>query len=163
MERGYDRLSTYGILPGVRRRHVYGWIAQLAAQGYLESSVGDQGILRVTEKGWQVLKGNETPRLARPESRRKRSRGGEKPPPPDDPWESVDRDLFEMLRATRRTIADEKMVPAFVVFSDATLRDMARRKPATPEDFLEVTGVGETKRRQYGERFLAAIREYGKA
>ena len=164
MERGYDRLSTYGILPGVRRRHVYGWIAQLAAQGYLEAPAGDSDVLRVTEKGWRVLKGNETPRLARPESRRKKSRGdGEKPAPPDDPWEGVDRGLFEMLRATRRAIADEKMVPAFVVFSDATLRDMARRRPATPEGFLEVTGVGETKRRQYGERFLAAIREYGKA
>ena len=164
MEQGYDRLSTYGILLGVRRRYVHGWIGQLVAQGYLESSVGDQGILRVTEKGWQVLKGNETPRLARPESRRKKSRGdGEKPAPPDDPWEGVDRDLFEILRAARRAIADEKKVPAFIVFSDASLRDMARRRPATPEEFLEITGVGETKRRQYGERFLVAIREYGKA
>jgi len=164
MEQGYDQLSTYGILLGVRRRYVHGWIGQLVAQGYLESSVGDQGILRVTEKGWQVLKGNETPRLARPERRRKKSRGdGEKPAPPDDPWEGVDRDLFEILRAARRAIADEKKVPAFIVFSDASLRDMARRRPATPEEFLEITGVGETKRRQYGERFLVAIREYGKA
>ncbi|MHC4310498.1 MAG: HRDC domain-containing protein, partial [Planctomycetota bacterium] len=66
----------------------------------------------------------------------------------------------EVLRKSRRTIADRKGVPAYVVFGDAALRDMARLKPSSIEGFLKVSGVGETKSQQYGEVFLSAIREY---
>jgi ATP-dependent DNA helicase RecQ len=63
------------------------------------------------------------------------------------------------LRVLRRGIAEERKVPAYIVFGDATLRDMTRRRPTTLAGFLEVIGVGEAKARQYGETFIAAIRE----
>ena len=66
--------------------------------------------------------------------------------------------LVERLRALRRRLADEKRVPAYVVFSDRTLLDMAARRPQSREEFLEVHGVGHRKVEAYGEIFLAEIR-----
>jgi len=78
----------------------------------------------------------------------------------EDSWEGVDKDLFEALRKLRATIARKKSVPAYIVFGDAALRDMARLRPSTYIRLLEVKGVGEKKRRQYGEVVLAAIKDY---
>jgi ATP-dependent DNA helicase RecQ len=133
---------------------VHGWIEQLEGQDYLRK-VGDYNVLNVTEKGWQVLKGNETPRLLKPaEKPAKVSRVVE------DSWEGVDKGLFEALRKLRTTIARKKGVPAYIVFGDATLRDMARLRPSDHVRLLEVKGIGEKKRRQYGEVVLAAMKDY---
>ncbi len=75
-------------------------------------------------------------------------------PPP------VDMGLFEHLRALRREIASERGVPAYVVFRDASLREMALHRPSTDEEFLRTSGVGAYKGEQYGPAFLAAIGEY---
>ena len=69
----------------------------------------------------------------------------------------MDRDLFDHLRGLRRTLASERGVPAYVVFGDASLRDMARLRPASSEALLEVKGVGDRKLAEYGEAFLGAI------
>ncbi len=74
---------------------------------------------------------------------------------PDD----GDEVLFQKLRALRLDIARELGKPPYIVFSDKTLRDMVRVKPITDDQFLAVNGVGESKLEQYGERFMAAIRE----
>ena len=73
---------------------------------------------------------------------------------------SADESLFEKLRELRRTFADQHNVPAYIVFSDAALRDMAVRKPTTEKDFLEVSGVGEKKLADFGEAFLDLIRQH---
>jgi ATP-dependent DNA helicase RecQ len=73
---------------------------------------------------------------------------------------AYDPELFERLRALRRTIAEERGVPPYLVFSDASLRDMARLRPTTPDGFLEVKGVGEWKAQAFGERFLSALRRF---
>jgi ATP-dependent DNA helicase RecQ len=70
-----------------------------------------------------------------------------------------DRVLFEALRGLRRSIAEERGVPPYLVFSDASLRDMARLKPRTREALLEVKGVGAWKSETFGDRFLALIRQ----
>jgi len=102
-------------------------------------------VLNITDKGWRVLKGKETPRLLKPVERKvKVSKVA------TDSWESVDKGLFEALRKLRSEIASEKKIPAYIVFGDAALRDMARRRPSTLDGFLEVKGVGETKCEQYG-------------
>jgi ATP-dependent DNA helicase RecQ len=77
-----------------------------------------------------------------------------------DSGEGVNNGLFEVLRKLRREIADKKRIPAYIVFSDVTLLDMARRRPSTPNDFLMVSGVGEKKKEQYSDVFLSAIKEY---
>jgi ATP-dependent DNA helicase RecQ len=120
--------------------------------------VGEYNVLSVTEKGWQVLRGSDTPRLLRPAQKpAKVSKVVE------DSWEGVDKGLFEALRRLRTAMARDKGVPAYVVFGDAALRDMARRRPSSIERFLDVKGVGQQKRRQYGNVVLAAIRDYCQA
>ena len=71
----------------------------------------------------------------------------------------VDEALFERLRALRKRLADEQDVPAYVVFGDATLADMAARRPATRAELLDVHGVGQAKLERYGDAFLATIAE----
>jgi ATP-dependent DNA helicase RecQ len=70
--------------------------------------------------------------------------------------------VFEALRGLRRTIAEERGVPPYLIFSDASLRDMARLRPATLEQFREVKGVGDWKLETFGERFLTVIRHPGR-
>jgi ATP-dependent DNA helicase RecQ len=79
---------------------------------------------------------------------------------PGHSWEGVDRGLFDALRELRSGIAAEQGVPPYVVFGDAALRDMARRRPSTADAFLQVRGVGEHKRQQYGRAFVEAIVAY---
>jgi ATP-dependent DNA helicase RecQ len=157
LENSHDTLSTYGLLGEHSMHAVRGWIDQLEGQDYVEK-VGEYNVLSVTEKGWHVLRGNATPRLLKPaEKPAKVSRVVE------DSWEGVNRGLFEALRKLRAGIARRKGVPAYVVFGDAALRDMARRRPSTYVELLEVKGVGEKKRRQYGEVVLTTIKDYCQA
>ncbi len=72
-------------------------------------------------------------------------------------WEGVDRDLFEKLRELRARLAKERGVPAYVIFGDTSLRAMARDRPRTREEFLEVHGVGQKKLADFGDVFLEAI------
>jgi ATP-dependent DNA helicase RecQ len=157
LKNGHDRLSTYGLLADQDKRVVRGWTEQLVGQGYLQKS-GEYNLLQITEKGWRVLRGQETPRLLKPAKRRPEPVPST--PGTRDSWEGVDRELFETLRGLRRQMALEKNVPPYVVFSDVALRDMARRRPSTLESFLRVHGVGQVKCEQYGEVFLTAIGEH---
>ena len=153
LDNRHDNLSTYGLLADSDVRAVRGWVEQLVAQGFL-AKTGEYNVLMVTESGRSLLRGEVTPRLLKPAARTAKVR---KSRAHDDSWEGVDRDLFERLRELRRRLADEKSVPAYVVFGDASLRDMARKKPGTPTEFLDVHGVGQKKAADYGELFLAAI------
>jgi ATP-dependent DNA helicase RecQ len=155
LEGRHDELSTYGLLSDYSRRLVRDWIEQLVGQGYLEKR-GEYNLLGITERGWSAIRGGETPRLLRPAERVRRATV-------DDSWEGVHRGLFDTLRVVRREIAKEKGVPAYIVFGDAALRDMARRRPSTVDGFLAVSGVGQVKAQQYGERFVATICEYARA
>ena len=154
MENDHDKLTTYALLSDFSKHIIHDWIEQLTGQDYIKKT-GEYNVLNVTEKGWSVLKGNETPRLLKPAQRKaKVSKVAA------DSWQGVDRGLFEALRKLRTAIAAKKSVPAYVVFSDASLRDMARQKPATLDDFLEVKGVGQKKSKQYGKTIIAAIKDY---
>jgi ATP-dependent DNA helicase RecQ len=92
--------------------------------------------------------------------KRRRRDDGERSAPARD-LTTAEQGLFEALRQLRRTIAKELAVPPFVVFSDATLDELARLRPTTPAGFLRVKGVGQKKLESFGERFLAAIAQYG--
>ena len=162
LDNGHDALSTYGLLSDYAKRSVRDWIEQLTGQGFIRK-VGDFALLSVTDGGRRVLSAAETPRLLR--AHKKGARKPKRPPKrkrariASESWEGVDEGLFERLRALRRRIADKKRTPAYVVFTDAALRDMARKRPVTHEAFLDVHGVGERKAAQYGDLFLGAIRE----
>jgi ATP-dependent DNA helicase RecQ len=156
LDRGHDKLSTWGLLAEYAETQIRDWVEQLVGQRYLVK-VGEFGILEVTNEGREVLRGEETPRLLKP-----RVAGSSSKQVRIDAtsWEGVDHGLFDALRALRKSIADERAVPAFVVFSDAALRDMARRRPTTPDGFLLVHGVGRTKSEDLGAQFVAAIRSH---
>ncbi len=160
LENRHDALSTYGLLADLSKRVVRDWIEQLVSQGFVHKT-GDYNVLKATEKGWRVLRSaareGETPRLLRPAT--KAAARTKRSAPAAESWEGVDRGLFEELRALRHRLAEEREVPAYVVFGDRALREMARLRPLTNEQFLAVHGVGEKKREQYGEVFLKTIRE----
>ncbi|MGL4512831.1 MAG: DNA helicase RecQ [Lacipirellulaceae bacterium] len=155
---GHDKLSTYGLLRDQAAPDVRDWTEQLVAQGFL-AKVGEYNVLQITDLGMRLLKGNATPRLmsgAKGGSVGKKSARGAAA----ESWEGVDRDLFERLRTLRARIASESAVAAYIVFGDASLRDLARRRPSTPEGMRQVHGVGEKKLRDYGDAFLAEVRGY---
>ncbi len=150
----HTELSTYGILRHEHGTTIRDWIEQLVGQGHLEK-VGEYGVLQITAAGRQVLRGETTPVLLAPAKRVKESRSAA-----EDNWEGVDRGLFDALRELRSELAAERSVPAYIVFGDTALRDMARRRPTTTEAFAEVRGVGAAKLRDFGKVFLEAITQY---
>jgi ATP-dependent DNA helicase RecQ len=167
---GHDRLGAYAALRGEKKAQVRAWIDQLLGHGLLVRTDDEYPTVTLTERGRAVLRGEgEAPALtsagalrataadAAPASDREPA-DGDRSQPAADPG-TYDRVLFEALRALRRTIAEERGVPPYLVFSDASLRDMARLKPRTREALLDVKGVGEWKRETFGERFLKLIRE----
>ena len=116
---------------------------------------GEFNVLQVPNLGRMALKGKDTPRLLKPSAT-----PAKVAKVAADSWAGVDQGLFEALRTLRKMIADKKHVPAYIVFGDAVLRDMARRRPSTTEAFLEVDGVGDMKAQQYAKAFLKAIKVY---
>ncbi|MCX7418234.1 MAG: DNA helicase RecQ [Planctomycetia bacterium] len=153
---GHDKLSTYGLLAAEDQKTICDWIEQLVGQGFLKKA-GDYHDLKVTPEGWALLKGNATPRLIQPATATKTKTQAAVI---EDSWEGVDKPLFELLRDLRRTKADELAVPAYIVFTDTALRDMARRRPVTLDGFRHVKGVGEKKLADFGEIFITCIAEY---
>jgi ATP-dependent DNA helicase RecQ len=156
LDAGHDKLSTHGLLADQSKKQVRDWIEQLVGQGYLLKR-GEYSLLRITEKGWHAIRGEDTPRLLRPVKRAAKRAVTERF---EDSWEGVDFGLFEALRDLRRAIARRKHVPAYIVFGDASLRDMARKRPTTVEAFRQVNGVGDAKARQYAREFTTAIKNY---
>ena len=160
VERQHDELSTHGILGEHSLRSVRDWTEQLVGQGFLKKE-GEFNTLALTESGGALIRGELVPRLLKPaepkRSRRRRTAAT------GDQWEGVDRGLFEELRNLRRDLAHERNVPAYIVFGDQTLRDMARRRPTTLAEFCHVSGVGEKKLADYGEVFVERIRTYDEA
>ena len=149
LQAGHDRLSVYGIERGVPVDDLKDVIDQLIDKGLAARRTdGEYPTLYVTDRGRELLKKRESVTLIR------------RAPPPADAEGEFDRALFEKLRALRKRLADEKDVPAFFIFGDTTLREMATYMPQDNETFIGIKGVGESKLRQFGERFITIIREH---
>lgn len=154
---GHDRLSTYGIGGDVNRDAWGSLLRQLVHHGYLYLDVGNYSVLRLTEKARPLLRGEETLRLAKP---RIKVKAIKKPSSRSHPDWSYDSALFDSLRDLRKRLAKRDQVPPFVVFSDATLAEMAARRPRDDQSFLTINGVGQRKLERYGEDFLALLIDY---
>jgi ATP-dependent DNA helicase RecQ len=161
----HDRLEAYAALRGEKKSQVRAWIDQLMAQGHLARSDDEYPTLLITESGRRALRGEIVPaplttagkapvRVDPTPARRQHPEGA-----PDRAAAVPDDALFETLRALRRQVAEERGVPPYLIFSDASLRDMARVRPVTLEQFRDVKGVGDWKLATFGERFVAALRE----
>lgn len=153
---GYDHLPTFGVGRDLSQDEWAEYIAQMVQLGILEIAYDDSNHLRLTPYGTDIVYGKTSVMLARYQAQLSRKAAKEKPQISTDPVQQ----LFEQLKAVRRQVADAAGVPAYVVFSDASLLDMARRRPRTPEEFMEVSGVGERKAVRYGKRFITAIRKF---
>jgi ATP-dependent DNA helicase RecQ len=165
LSHGHEQLSTWGLLQEHHKKSIRGWIDQLVNQDYLQKT-GDYNVLQLTEAGWRVMRGEVTPRLLKPAPRPRRSKGALESAAASraarESWEGVDRQLFEALRAYRRGKADERGVPPFIIFSDATLRDLARHRPSTLAELADIHGIGAKKLSEYGSDLLAEIGSYAR-
>ena len=150
----HEELSTYGLMKGTDRKTLTSMLYQLIDNGVLERTADERPVLRLNDASREVLRGKRTVRLLQPKIKVRKTRFDEKS------WQSVDSGLFETLRNLRREIANQRNVPAYVLFSDATLRDMARLRPGSPSALLAVRGVGERKLADLGERFIDEIKNY---
>jgi ATP-dependent DNA helicase RecQ len=158
---GHHRLSTFGIGADVSRDHWQSLIRQLIHRGYLTQDIARYSVLKLTAKAQPLLRGEESLVLAKPRTRvptkRQRKAADRSARAAGLAGLDFDEALFVRLRALRKRLADEQRVPAYVVFSDATLAEMAARKPRTFAELLEVGGVGQTKLERYGDAFIEVI------
>ena len=157
--KGFDRIKTYGAGRDLSAPQWNAYISQMIQLGLLEVAYEDSNHLRVTDYGMRALRGEITVSLAvYKEQPRATGRKAVRRPRPTDL--TPDEQLMEHLKVVRREVASKSGVPAFVVFNDASLLDMVRRRPTTPEQFAEVSGVGERKAVKYGRTFINAIRKF---
>jgi ATP-dependent DNA helicase RecQ len=160
---GHARLTTFGIGTDVPQHE---WAAigrELIRLGYLVLSTDKFTTIDVTPAGLEALRARTPITLTRSLAVAKLPKKSRKKSAPEPAAASdlpPDEALYEKLRALRRQFADERNVPAYIVFSDAALRHMAVVKPTTEDEFLWINGVGEKKRADFGAAFLALIREH---
>lgn len=143
---------TYGIMKEVTARHIFGTIDFLAEKEYI-SSDNETEVLKLLPKSRDVLFGRE--RLVM-----KKVENSEKVVKTHRPEVPVNSELLDALKALRKGIASKKSVPAYVIFTDATLIDMCKKCPETPDEMLEVSGVGRTKLEKFGKQFLEEIAKF---
>ena len=157
---GHRQLSTYGIGQDLDARQWKGVFRQLVAMGLLEVDAEGFGALRLTAAARPVLRGEQSVLLRR-EQERKRDRGARSASATraDALLNAADAAVFEELRALRAGLAREQNLPAYVIFHDSTLREMATQRPATLDELGRINGVGASKLDRYGERMLAVLQE----
>ncbi|HEY0593294.1 MAG TPA: HRDC domain-containing protein, partial [Thermoanaerobaculia bacterium] len=131
------------------------WIYQLIGQGYLAQEGDRYPVLAVTDAGRSILRSEGSVRLIEPVKKEKRKRSKVE----REGWEGVDRDLFDRLKTWRRAEASEREVPPYVIFSDRTLREIARARPSSLADMEEIYGVGVRKLEEFGDAILRIVRE----
>jgi ATP-dependent DNA helicase RecQ len=149
---GHDQLSTHGLMKDVPRKTLQNYIYQLFDQGLLDRTEGDYPVVKLNEASVAVLKGERRVQLVVP----KRDLAAQTVDQAES-WEGVDRDLYEHLRELRREIAAESGVPAYTVFLDRTLMELARIRPSRRELLERIHGIGERKSAAYGPQVLEAI------
>jgi ATP-dependent DNA helicase RecQ len=157
--RRHHELTTFGLLAEMPIPELRGYVDQLTQQELLLRTDGPYPVLQLTGDGVGALKGLTEVALFRqprptPGQRKRRSQA--------DPaaWDGVDRGLFEALRQCRTEVAHARGVPPYVVFHDNTLRDLARRRPTTPEELLDCYGIGARKAEDLGPIILDVIRDF---
>ena len=170
IERGYDKLKTYGAGRDIPGRDWQDYLLQMLNLGYFEIAYNENNHLKLTDAGRKVLYGHEPALLVvikREEATSKTSRKNGKKnhnAQPQTPvltpavFEDESEILFEELRKLRKRLADQQAIPAYIVLSDKTLHLLASQKPLSLEAFGEISGIGEYKKEKYGKDFIEVIR-----
>jgi ATP-dependent DNA helicase RecQ len=156
-QRGHNELSTYGIGGELKRGEWQAIGRELSRLGLVQCAPGKFATLSLTPAGLEALR-KRTPIVLTKQidiaEKAVRRRAGAI---------ECDEVLFERLRALRRHLADERAVPAYIIFSDVSLREMARKYPTNSIEFRRIPGVGEQKLKDFGEAFLSEIKSHSAA
>lgn len=157
---GHDGIEVFAVMQSETKVFIRNIIEQLFEQGFLGRENEFQTLF-ITDSGRRAFDGEIVPKLFKPlVGKKKREVEKKRKIRRDIDWQGIDEDLFQVLRAKRRQLAETNNVPAYIVFGDKTLKDMSIVKPVSLEEFSTVFGVGEAKLVQYGEIFINEIREY---
>jgi ATP-dependent DNA helicase RecQ len=154
VSQGHDQLSVFGIASQHSSDELKELVAALASKGLLETAGGQYPTIRLSAKGKSFLSARDSLTL----SRAIRENGAASRT--DDAGPAYDVKLFTELSALRKRLADQRRVPAYVIFGNKTLQDMARRAPQTLEEFARISGVGEAKLKDLSEPFLELVVSY---
>lgn len=162
LQRGFDTLSTYGIMKDTPPRTLGYLIDVLVQLGYLTDTGGEYPLIKLNPKSDEVIRKHLpiTARLRTDFMNIKKTPEQSLSSSKQPASLSVNDDLYSRLSELRMQLANRAGVPAYIVFSNATLREIAARRPHTDSDLLEVPGVGETKLNRYGKDFLRCIADY---
>ena len=154
LENEFQKLSTYGLMRGKTIVEVRRLLDALRMQGYLQQTDGERPVLCLLPAARGILLGEKKFEMrvpVAPEKSKVRLAEG---------TADVDEVLFEKLKKLRAKLASRQSVPAYVVFTDATLRELSAVKPKNEQEMLRISGVGEKKAARYGKAFLAEICTY---
>jgi ATP-dependent DNA helicase RecQ len=158
---GHERDPNFGVLSDQSLNSIRYLIEQLIGQGFLERQ-GEYDTLEITSLGKKLLAGQITPILAKPlVAEKKKAIAAKQKARKKADFAGVDEELFELLRAKRAELARKRGVPAYLIFGDRSLKEMAAQKPATKQAFAEIFGVGERKLKTYADAFLEVIKGHG--
>mgnify|MGYP001090235639 CR=1 FL=1 len=167
-ERGYHRLKTFGAGREVPARDWHDYLLQMLQLGYFEIAYNENNHLKITQSGTDVLFGRAPPLL--PPTRRgdavQATRGRKRKatvPTKELPLglpNTESGELFEALRTLRKRLADQEALPAYIVLSDKVLHLLSASRPTTIEEFGNISGIGEYKKKKYGKEFVELIRKY---
>jgi ATP-dependent DNA helicase RecQ len=153
-QRGHNQISTYAIGREMNRRAWQAIGRELIRLGLLAVAPGKFATLELTPAGREALKHRQSITLSKPADlpdKPRRKRSGEI---------ECDEPLFERLRVLRRRIADEREVPAYIIFSDVSLREMAHMQPTCIDEFANISGVGQQKLKSFGDAFVREIADH---
>lgn len=146
INKGFQRLSTYGIMKEYKKEEIKDIMDLLILEGYLSITEGNYPVVKLKRAASPVLK-NQQKVIMKKIIREKRE-------------VAEDDNLFDLLRAIRKNISEKENLPPYVIFHDSTLREMSKYKPTDKISMLSVKGVGEAKFDKYGEEFLKIIKDY---
>lgn len=167
--RGHDKLSTFGILSGVREDRLNAFVNQLVDSGALARSTGEYATVELGPRAAAVMKSEVTARLVEPKeglvaegagARRRTGKGSDGGRASGPPLSRLESELFERLRALRKSLADERRIPPFLIASDVVLEELCRVRPTSIAGLTGVRGIGRQKAQDLGQPFVASIAEF---
>lgn len=161
IEHKYHEIKTFGAGKELKADEWADYLQQMLNSGVMDIAYDEAHAYKLNNASWAILKEGRKVQLVRYRPFEEKQAEREANIPKEKSKREIIKDeLFERLRVLRKQIADEKNIPPFVVFSDATLSDMAQKKPLNQLEMFNVSGVGEQKYRQFGEVFLKEIRDF---
>ncbi|ANS73601.1 ATP-dependent DNA helicase RecQ [Paenibacillus yonginensis] len=161
LQYGFDKLPTYAMMPRRTEKEISELINEFVAEGYLMLTEGQYPVVRLTAKAAEVLKGQREVMQRAPRPVQESAAGRRRSNRYDLSPSAVNETVFEQLRLIRRDLAQKEHVPSYIIFNDATLREMSVIQPQTEQEMLRIKGVGELKFGKYGKPFLDFFKNGG--